>query len=99
MSGKKRSLQEAWDLLQNLPSKSNDTLTDVSSAEEVTKNNVLEFLSDSKADDQETEQDLGCNSSCSKKAVLTTPGCKLYTRAFGDGPRNFEPWASDVDDT
>ncbi|PRD33598.1 UNVERIFIED_CONTAM: hypothetical protein NCL1_17189 [Trichonephila clavipes] len=22
-----------------------------------------------------------------------------YTMAFGDGPRNFEPWSSDVDDT
>ncbi|GFV42113.1 hypothetical protein TNCV_3544401 [Trichonephila clavipes] len=22
-----------------------------------------------------------------------------YMRAFGDGPRNFEPWSSDVDDT
>ncbi|GFY04616.1 hypothetical protein TNCV_4416991 [Trichonephila clavipes] len=22
-----------------------------------------------------------------------------YTRASGDGPRNFEPWSSDVDDT
>ncbi|GFX91531.1 SCAN box domain-containing protein [Trichonephila clavipes] len=22
-----------------------------------------------------------------------------YTKAFGDGPRNFEPWSSDVDDT
>ncbi|GFS51474.1 hypothetical protein TNCV_549281 [Trichonephila clavipes] len=22
-----------------------------------------------------------------------------YTRAFSDGPRNFEPWSSDVDDT
>ncbi|GFX50753.1 hypothetical protein TNCV_2723371 [Trichonephila clavipes] len=22
-----------------------------------------------------------------------------YTRAFGDGPHNFEPWSSDVDDT
>ncbi|GFX33486.1 uncharacterized protein TNCV_1006471 [Trichonephila clavipes] len=22
-----------------------------------------------------------------------------YTRAFGDGPRNLEPWSSDVDDT
>ncbi|GFT32154.1 hypothetical protein TNCV_428021 [Trichonephila clavipes] len=22
-----------------------------------------------------------------------------YTRAFGDGPRNFEPWSSDVNDT
>ncbi|GFW14140.1 hypothetical protein TNCV_3547291 [Trichonephila clavipes] len=22
-----------------------------------------------------------------------------YTRAFGDGPRNFEPWSSDDDDT
>ncbi|GFT93096.1 hypothetical protein TNCV_4400861 [Trichonephila clavipes] len=21
-----------------------------------------------------------------------------YTRAFGDEPRNFEPWSSDVDD-
>ncbi|GFX73739.1 hypothetical protein TNCV_4290551 [Trichonephila clavipes] len=26
-----------------------------------------------------------------------TPRC--YTRAFGDGPSNFEPWSSDVDDT
>ncbi|GFW80913.1 hypothetical protein TNCV_3779932 [Trichonephila clavipes] len=24
---------------------------------------------------------------------------KSYTRAFGDRPRNFEPWSSDVDDT
>ncbi|GFV89735.1 hypothetical protein TNCV_827271 [Trichonephila clavipes] len=24
---------------------------------------------------------------------------RSYTRAFGDGPRNFEPWLSDVDDT
>ncbi|GFW97422.1 hypothetical protein TNCV_4990991 [Trichonephila clavipes] len=24
---------------------------------------------------------------------------KSYTRAFGDGQRNFEPWSSDVDDT
>ncbi|GFW52998.1 hypothetical protein TNCV_2822991 [Trichonephila clavipes] len=24
---------------------------------------------------------------------------KSCTRAFGDGPRNFEPWSSDVDDT
>ncbi|GFW99062.1 hypothetical protein TNCV_3008321 [Trichonephila clavipes] len=24
---------------------------------------------------------------------------QCYTRAFGDGPRNFEPWSSDVDDT
>ncbi|GFT07101.1 transposable element Tc3 transposase [Trichonephila clavipes] len=23
----------------------------------------------------------------------------VCTRAFGDGPRNFEPWSSDVDDT
>ncbi|GFV19437.1 hypothetical protein TNCV_3663701 [Trichonephila clavipes] len=23
----------------------------------------------------------------------------IYSRAFGDGPRNFEPWSSDVDDT
>ncbi|GFU26091.1 hypothetical protein TNCV_5105481 [Trichonephila clavipes] len=22
-----------------------------------------------------------------------------YTRAFGNGPRNFEPWSSDMDDT
>ncbi|GFU92717.1 hypothetical protein TNCV_2892261 [Trichonephila clavipes] len=24
---------------------------------------------------------------------------RSYTRAFGDGPRNFEPWSSDEDDT
>ncbi|GFW42469.1 uncharacterized protein TNCV_4256641, partial [Trichonephila clavipes] len=23
--------------------------------------------------------------------------CVIYTRAFGDGPRNFEPWSSDVE--
>ncbi|GFS54612.1 hypothetical protein TNCV_2749131 [Trichonephila clavipes] len=27
------------------------------------------------------------------------PQHQCYTRAFGDGPRNFEPWSSDVDDT
>ncbi|GFX17361.1 hypothetical protein TNCV_3553641 [Trichonephila clavipes] len=26
-------------------------------------------------------------------------GVESYTRAFGDGPRNFEPWSSDEDDT
>ncbi|GFX67896.1 hypothetical protein TNCV_1973981 [Trichonephila clavipes] len=34
--------------------------------------------------------------------VMKTKTCDLrgsYTRAFGDGPRNFEPWSSDVDDT
>ncbi|GFW51022.1 uncharacterized protein TNCV_3593041 [Trichonephila clavipes] len=29
---------------------------------------------------------------------VMTGGCQLsYTRAFGDGPRNFEPWSSDVE--
>ncbi|GFT12656.1 hypothetical protein TNCV_5094321 [Trichonephila clavipes] len=27
----------------------------------------------------------------------TQKGC--YTRAFGDGPHNFEPWSSDVENT
>ncbi|GFW43482.1 hypothetical protein TNCV_4768351 [Trichonephila clavipes] len=27
------------------------------------------------------------------------PSILSYSRAFGDGPRNFEPWSSDVDDT
>ncbi|GFT41824.1 hypothetical protein TNCV_1666871 [Trichonephila clavipes] len=31
--------------------------------------------------------------------VLPLMGCGSYTRAFGDGPHNFEPWSSDVDDT
>ncbi|GFU78958.1 hypothetical protein TNCV_307991 [Trichonephila clavipes] len=31
----------------------------------------------------------------SRKLLL--PQLKSYTRAFGDGPRNFEPWSSDVD--
>ncbi|GFX45878.1 hypothetical protein TNCV_3607391 [Trichonephila clavipes] len=26
-------------------------------------------------------------------------GLHHYTMAFGDGPRNFEPWSSDEDDT
>ncbi|GFW47247.1 uncharacterized protein TNCV_57001 [Trichonephila clavipes] len=31
--------------------------------------------------------------------VYITGAEESYTRAFGDGPRNFEPWSSDVDDT
>ncbi|GFX23715.1 hypothetical protein TNCV_3596571 [Trichonephila clavipes] len=34
-----------------------------------------------------------CSSRGSTKTLFS------YTRAFGDGPRNFEPWLSDVDDT
>ncbi|GFU01571.1 hypothetical protein TNCV_655191 [Trichonephila clavipes] len=35
-----------------------------------------------------------------KNALRTGPRQAVdYTRAFGDGPRNFEPWSSDVDDT
>ncbi|GFT04642.1 hypothetical protein TNCV_334061 [Trichonephila clavipes] len=67
---KKLGFQEALDLLQNLPSASNDALTDYSSSKEVTANNLLEFSSDSKKDDQETEQDSECNSSCSENTVL-----------------------------
>ncbi|GFY28069.1 transposable element Tc1 transposase [Trichonephila clavipes] len=33
---------------------------------------------------------------CAYASNAAVPG---YTRAFGDGPRNFEPWSSDVDDT
>ncbi|GFV98718.1 hypothetical protein TNCV_1454041 [Trichonephila clavipes] len=33
----------------------------------------------------------------SSQVDIMSPHC--YTRAFGDGPRNFEPWSSDVDDT
>ncbi|GFW51047.1 uncharacterized protein TNCV_3593291 [Trichonephila clavipes] len=40
---KKLSLQEALDLLQNLPSKSSDALTDDSSVEDVPVNYPLEF--------------------------------------------------------
>ncbi|GFS85111.1 hypothetical protein TNCV_4222881 [Trichonephila clavipes] len=29
----------------------------------------------------------------------TMLGLTRYTRAFGNGPLNFEPWSSDVDDT
>ncbi|GFY36679.1 hypothetical protein TNCV_2566421 [Trichonephila clavipes] len=50
---KKLSLQEALDLLQNLPSESNDALTDDSSDEDVPANYLLEFSLNS----QETEQD------------------------------------------
>ncbi|GFU94218.1 hypothetical protein TNCV_1302681 [Trichonephila clavipes] len=31
--------------------------------------------------------------------LVYTSKSPCYTRAFGDGPRNFEPWSSDVDDT
>ncbi|GFS57388.1 hypothetical protein TNCV_492321 [Trichonephila clavipes] len=31
--------------------------------------------------------------------IRNIPGaCSIYTRAFGGGPRNFEPWSSDEDD-
>ncbi|GFW36104.1 hypothetical protein TNCV_4929671 [Trichonephila clavipes] len=30
---------------------------------------------------------------------LIDEGSARFTRAFGDGPRNFEPWSSDDDDT
>ncbi|GFV01080.1 hypothetical protein TNCV_1010011 [Trichonephila clavipes] len=69
---KKLSLQEALDLLQNLPSKSSDALTDDSSDEQVPTNNLLEFLSYSEEDDQKTEQDSGCNNSCSENTVFPT---------------------------
>ncbi|GFS69890.1 hypothetical protein TNCV_3101921 [Trichonephila clavipes] len=42
----------------------------------------------------------------SKPSTTKDPSCRgemhalfSYTKAFGDGPRNFEPWSSDVDDT
>ncbi|GFV86717.1 hypothetical protein TNCV_3964471 [Trichonephila clavipes] len=31
--------------------------------------------------------------------IFFIPVLTCYTRAFGDGPRNFEPWSSDEDDT
>ncbi|GFV45360.1 hypothetical protein TNCV_4490961 [Trichonephila clavipes] len=31
--------------------------------------------------------------------VRLVEGEESYTRAFGDGPRNFEPWSNDEDDT
>ncbi|GFT92953.1 hypothetical protein TNCV_740961 [Trichonephila clavipes] len=31
--------------------------------------------------------------------LIRTFEAKHYIRAFGDGPRNFEPWSSDEDDT
>ncbi|GFW19747.1 uncharacterized protein TNCV_1606371 [Trichonephila clavipes] len=35
-----------------------------------------------------------------RSAVITARGgCSGYARAFGNRPRNFEPWSSDVDDT
>ncbi|GFW43433.1 hypothetical protein TNCV_4612941 [Trichonephila clavipes] len=33
------------------------------------------------------------------KTSLAVAAVAYYTRAFGDGPRKFEPWSSDVDDT
>ncbi|GFX41727.1 hypothetical protein TNCV_388401 [Trichonephila clavipes] len=50
---KKQNLQEALDLLQNLPSQISDILTDAFSEEEIPANNLLEFS----LEDQETEQD------------------------------------------
>ncbi|GFX42951.1 hypothetical protein TNCV_4058751 [Trichonephila clavipes] len=35
----------------------------------------------------------------SVEAQMSSRWWAVYTRAFGDGPRNFEPWSSDVDDT
>ncbi|GFY00701.1 uncharacterized protein TNCV_2140941 [Trichonephila clavipes] len=38
-------------------------------------------------------QTLGSSSGCRRNQRG-----RIYTRAFGDGPRNFEPWSSDEDD-
>ncbi|GFW54925.1 hypothetical protein TNCV_2655641 [Trichonephila clavipes] len=55
--------------------------------------------------DDETNEDEDNNNNESSKgpsnadtfsALETAMEC--YMRAFGDGPRNFEPWSSDVDD-
>ncbi|GFV42674.1 alpha-2 adrenergic receptor [Trichonephila clavipes] len=35
---------------------------------------------------------------CQTAAILQLSQC-CYTRALGEGPRNFEPWSSNVDDT
>ncbi|GFS74525.1 hypothetical protein TNCV_458631 [Trichonephila clavipes] len=56
MTKRKFSLQEVLDLLQNLPSEISEVLTEDSSDDEVTENNVLKFLADA-LKNQETEQD------------------------------------------
>ncbi|GFY22712.1 hypothetical protein TNCV_2179731 [Trichonephila clavipes] len=62
MSGKEKlSLQEASELLQNLQSEISDLPIDGFSDEEVSANNLLEFLLDSSDDDQETKQDSKCS--------------------------------------
>ncbi|GFX10188.1 hypothetical protein TNCV_1865861 [Trichonephila clavipes] len=41
---------------------------------------------------------IGCRAHVIPNAIKSTADGLDYTRAFGDGPRNFEPWPSDVDD-
>ncbi|GFX10052.1 hypothetical protein TNCV_4539231 [Trichonephila clavipes] len=44
--------------------------------------------------------DLWCGSTIHYHSILFGEKQNLiYTRAFGDGHRNFEPWSSDADDT
>ncbi|GFS69883.1 hypothetical protein TNCV_3101851 [Trichonephila clavipes] len=65
MSGEKKpSLQEVLDLFQNIPSEISNVLTYDFSDEDVPANNLREGSLDSLDDDQETEQDSRCSSSC-----------------------------------
>ncbi|GFW02794.1 hypothetical protein TNCV_3731941 [Trichonephila clavipes] len=57
-----------------------------------------EFVPNSVVNPIEKEM-CGSLRSKSPKKISSWEISELYTRAFGDGPRNFEPWSSDVDDT
>ncbi|GFW15304.1 hypothetical protein TNCV_3740081 [Trichonephila clavipes] len=79
---KKRSsvfFQEAFELLESLPSESNDSPTDEYSDEEVPANNLLEFSLDSEEDDEEIEQRPVCSSLYSENTytAFLTSGCSI----------------------
>ncbi|GFT36198.1 hypothetical protein TNCV_4778311 [Trichonephila clavipes] len=69
---KNLSLQEALDLLQNLPSENSEALIDDFSDEEVPSNNLWEFSSDSEEDDKEIEQDPSSKRKCLKMSRIIT---------------------------
>ncbi|GFX20227.1 hypothetical protein TNCV_1437871 [Trichonephila clavipes] len=63
---------------------------------------VISVQEESDPVDDETDEDEDYNNNESSKGPRNTDAfsaLEYYTRAFGDGPRNFEPMSSDVDDT
>ncbi|GFV78186.1 hypothetical protein TNCV_1036541 [Trichonephila clavipes] len=53
-----------------------------------------------KSRSKKTEAEIDIEFSTTEKTILRKRvGVTSYTQTFGDGPRNFEPWSNDEDET